>query len=82
MKSDTGPEVKLDIIRKYASAYSRILANQTSPRLHHVYIDAFAGAGIHVSKTTGEHVEGSPAIAVATQPSFKEYHFEWPKMLD
>jgi three-Cys-motif partner protein len=68
-------EVKLDIIREYASAYSRILASQTNPRLHHVYIDAFAGAGIHLSKTTGETIEGSPVIAANAQPSFKEYHF-------
>jgi len=68
-------EVKLDIVRDYATTYSKILANQTKPPLHHVYIDAFAGAGIHLSKATGEEVEGSPIIAVNTRPSFKEYHF-------
>ena len=68
-------EVKLDIIRDYASAYSKILAPQTNPKLHHVYIDAFAGPGVHLSKTSGEKVEGSPAIAANTQPPFKEYHF-------
>jgi hypothetical protein len=40
-------EIKLDIVKDYASAYSRILAAQTKPALHHVYIDAFAGAGGH-----------------------------------
>jgi three-Cys-motif partner protein len=68
-------EIKLDIIREYATAYSTILAAQQRPRFHHVYIDAFAGAGIHLSKTTGEEVEGSPVIAAGTQPPFKEYHF-------
>ncbi len=68
-------EIKLDIIREYASAYSKILASQTKPRLNHAYIDAFAGAGVHLSRTTGEEVEGSPAIAVRTEPPFKEYHF-------
>jgi hypothetical protein len=34
-------EIKLDIIREYASAYSRILTAQ--PGLHHAYIDGFAG---------------------------------------
>jgi len=68
-------EVKLDIIRRYASAYSTILSAQTSPPFHHVYIDAFAGAGQHVLKDSGATVEGSPLIAVTTQPPFKEYHF-------
>jgi three-Cys-motif partner protein len=68
-------EVKLDIIRDYAKAYSTILAAQEKPRFHHVYIDAFAGAGVHLSRTTGEQIEGSPLIAVNTQPPFKEYHF-------
>jgi three-Cys-motif partner protein len=49
-------EIKLDIVKDYASAYSRILAAQTKPSLHHVYIDAFAGAGVHISKTTREYI--------------------------
>src|SRR5438876_7413855 len=68
-------EIKLDIIREYAKAYSTILAAQRNPSFDHVYIDAFAGAGIHISKTTGEVIEGSPLIAVSTEPPFKEYHF-------
>jgi three-Cys-motif partner protein len=68
-------EIKLDIIRDYARAYSTILAAQDNPPFHHVYIDAFAGAGVHVSKTTGGEVEGSPVIAVNADPPFKEYHF-------
>ena len=67
-------EIKLDIIRDYAAAYSTILHAQTRPRLHHVYIDAFAGAGMHVSKETGEFVLGSPLNALQIQPPFREYH--------
>ncbi len=67
-------EVKLDIIRQYAKAYSTILTAQQQPSLHHVYIDAFAGAGVHVSKTSGSEVAGSPLIAVNTDPPFREYH--------
>src|SRR5208282_4986307 len=59
----------------YAKAYSTILSAQARPRLHHVYIDAFAGAGVHISKTTGDEVPGSPAIAIHTDPPFREYHF-------
>jgi three-Cys-motif partner protein len=68
-------EVKLDIIRDYAKAYSTILAAQDWPRLYHVYIDAFAGAGVHLSKTREGEIRGSPRIAVATEPPFREYHF-------
>src|SRR5437870_878445 len=68
-------EVKLDIIREYAKAYSTNLSAQARPALYHAYIDAFAGAGVHVSKTTGDEVEGSPLIALNTQPPFREYHF-------
>lgn len=68
-------ELKLEIIKKYAAAYSAILSAQTSPRLKHLYIDAFAGAGIHLSKATGEFVPGSPLNALQVTPPFFEYHF-------
>lgn len=67
-------EVKLDIIKEYAAAYSTILSAQTKPSLHHVYIDAFAGAGVHISKTTGEFILGSPVNALNVKPPFREYH--------
>jgi three-Cys-motif partner protein len=67
-------EVKLDILKDYASAYSRILASQTSIS-RHLYIDAFAGAGIHVSKATGEFVAGSPFNAMLVNPPFSEMHW-------
>jgi hypothetical protein len=56
-------------------AYSKILSSQKSPELYHVYIDAFAGAGIHVSKSTGGFISGSPVNALSVDPPFKEYHF-------
>ena len=42
-------EVKLDIIKDYARAYSTILAKQPWCK-GHFYIDAFAGAGMHISR--------------------------------
>ena len=74
---DIGPwsEVKLDIIREYASAYSTILARQTKPPSYHLYIDAFAGSGVHVSRTAGGFVPGSPLNALLVEPPFREYHF-------
>lgn len=74
---EIGPwsEVKLDIVREYAGTYSQILSAQKKPRLHHVYIDAFAGAGVHVSRSTKEFVPGSPLNALNVNPPFAEYHF-------
>jgi three-Cys-motif partner protein len=68
-------EIKLDIIKDYAAAYSRILSSQKKPRLYHIYIDAFAGAGKHISKKTGTFVLGSPMNALLIKPPFQEYHF-------
>ncbi len=72
---DIGPwsEVKLSIVSEYAGAYSRILSKQSG--LQHAYIDAFAGAGIHSSRATGNLVAGSPTLALQIQPPFTAYHF-------
>lgn len=67
-------EVKLAIVRDYAAAYSQILAAQTNPCFEHVYVDAFAGPGVHVSKQTGRFVPGSPLNALWIEPRFSEYH--------
>ena len=68
-------EIKLDIIKEYATAYSKILSAQKTPSLNHIYIDAFAGAGLHKSKSTGKFVPGSPTNALLVKPPFREYHF-------
>jgi three-Cys-motif partner protein len=71
-------EVKLAIVKEYASAYARIMDAQRReriPSLRWFYIDAYAGSGHHVSKTSGDLVEGSPLIALNTSPPFYEYHF-------
>jgi three-Cys-motif partner protein len=69
-------EVKLEIIKRYAVEYSRILTSQSKKwGFHHIYIDGFAGGGFNISRKTGEKVPGSPMIALETVPPFKEYHF-------
>jgi three-Cys-motif partner protein len=68
-------EIKLEIIEKYALSYSKILSSRKNPSFHHVYIDAFAGSGTHISRTTGEAVRGSPLRALDISPPFKEYYF-------
>ena len=67
-------EIKLEILKKYAAAYSQILAAQRDPSLFHVYVDAFAGAGLHLSKATGQFVRGSPLNALEVQPPFREFN--------
>ena len=66
-------EVKLDIIRDYASEYSKILSKQT--QIDHSYIEGFAGAGIHISKSSGKNISGSPVNALNINPPFKKYYF-------
>ncbi len=68
-------EIKLEIIREYALQYSIILAGQKNPELYHVYIDAFAGSGKHISRKTKNFISGSPQIALDIKPPFKEYYF-------
>lgn len=68
-------ELKLEILDKYAHAYSTILSGQTDPKLYHVYIDGFSGSGFHISKKTGKLIEGSPIKALSVDPPFREYFF-------
>jgi three-Cys-motif partner protein len=64
-------EIKLEIVKKYAQAYSTILAEKN---LSHVYIDGFAGPGLHLAKKTGQVVPGSPLNALDVKPRFDEYY--------
>ncbi len=65
-------EIKLRILREYSAAYSAILSKQSDID-HYAYIDGFAGAGAHISKTSGSEIEGSPAIALSQE--YTHYHF-------
>jgi len=65
-------EIKLQILRDYSAAYSKILRKQGAIR-HYAYIDGFAGAGSHISKTSRSEIEGSPAIALSQE--YTHYHF-------
>ena len=67
-------EIKHDIIKRYATEYSKIMAKQTVIQ-EHAYIDAFSGAGEHISKTTGQLVPGSPLHALQIEPPFKHFYF-------
>jgi three-Cys-motif partner protein len=60
-------EVKLDIVKEYAKAYTTILSKG---RLKFFYIDGFAGSGVHLSKSSNEFVLGSPLNALNIRPPF------------
>ncbi len=63
-------EVKLEIIKRYGSEYSKILTTQG---FNHAYIDAFAGGGHHVARSTKELIPGSPLNALSIEPPFNEF---------
>ena len=65
-------QIKLSILEEYAKPYNQILR---SKKLKTVYIDAFAGAGHHLAKGSGEIIKGSPMRALSVQPPFDLLHF-------
>src|SRR5260370_23917799 len=65
-------ELKLEILTKYAGAYTTILR---SKKLRPIYIDGFAGAGQLISKQSKELISGSPLKALSVDPPFEEFHF-------
>ncbi|WP_426434219.1 three-Cys-motif partner protein TcmP [Bradyrhizobium genosp. P] len=66
-------ELKLEIVEKYGSAYTSAFANQKG--LKKLYVDAFSGAGVHISKRSGGPIDGSPARALKTTPPFDGFFF-------
>lgn len=70
-------EIKLEIIEAYAREYTKIFQaeRQREAGFRAIYVDAFAGAGYHTSRTTGEPIVGSPNRALSVRPGFHEFHF-------
>jgi three-Cys-motif partner protein len=68
-------ELKLEIVEKYGAAYTTAFSGQKGRRLAKYYIDAFSGAGVHLSKETGAQIEGSPARALNVRPPFDHFYF-------
>lgn len=66
-------EIKLEILQKYGSAYTRAFG-KISP-LKKFYVDAFSGAGFHLSKVTRQKIEGSPSRALQIKPPFDHFYF-------
>lgn len=70
-------ELKLEIIERYASEYTKILTSQQAKglRLDFWYIDAFSSCGISVSKKTGEEIYGSALRSLNLEHPFRRYVF-------
>jgi three-Cys-motif partner protein len=66
-------ELKLEIVEKYGAAYTQAFANH--PGLKKYYVDAFSGAGVHMSRKSGDKIEGSPARALRITPPFDRFFF-------
>lgn len=65
---------KLSLLKKYLSAYVKILSNQSWCKGYE-YIDAFAGTGKPKTRDEQSYVDGSPRIALSLSPPFTQYHF-------
>lgn len=65
---------KLNLLKKYLSAYVKILSNQAWCKGYE-YIDAFAGTGKPKTKDEQVYIDGSPRIALSLSPPFTQYHF-------
>ena len=65
--------LKLEILEKYGSAYTKAFANYS--RIKKYYIDGFSGAGAHIVKKTNEQIEGSPPRALRITPPFDGFFF-------
>jgi hypothetical protein len=51
-------ELTLEIVEDYGAAYTKAFSNQNG--IKQFYIDAFSGAGVHVSKRTQGRSKGVP----------------------
>jgi three-Cys-motif partner protein len=67
-------ELKLEIVEKYGAAYTAAFSGK-GRGLKKYYIDAFSGPGVHLSRDTGQEIEGSPARALKVRPSFDHFYF-------
>lgn len=66
-------EAKLELLGRYLDAFTTATSLKASER---IYLDAFAGEGRGVSRTTGEEFESSPRIALSIQnPPFTRLRF-------
>ena len=68
-------EQKLQLLKKYLSAYTRIMRAQTWCSRGYHYIDAFAGTGRPRARDEEKYIDGSPRVALTIEHPFDSYTF-------
>lgn len=67
---------KLELLGKYLGAYATIMQAQKATWLRSfAYVDAFANVGAFQDPESSELVDGSPLVALRSEPPFDEYWF-------
>ena len=66
------PALKLEIIRRYAAAYSHVMSRQAGLAYH--YIEGFAGADVRLEPLNGGLVAGHALNALHVQPPFRHHY--------
>jgi len=68
---------KLEMLREYLAAYTSILTTEKNRKwcsgCH--YVDAFAGSVAPIYKDSDDIINGSPLVALTTEPQFKSFTF-------
>jgi three-Cys-motif partner protein len=67
-------EDKLELLKKYLEAYTRIMKGQEWCTGYH-YIDAFAGTGKPRARDEERYIDGSPRVALSIRWPFHRYIF-------
>jgi three-Cys-motif partner protein len=67
-------QIKLDIVKKYATAFSKITVALKNPSFEPVYIDAISSAGVHMSRGARTFIPGSPVNILLITPGFYRYY--------
>jgi three-Cys-motif partner protein len=66
------PELKLEIVRRYASAWSKVMSRQ--PGLTHFYVEGFAGPLARAARPGDRFEPGNPFNALLVTPPFRHHY--------
>lgn len=67
-------QIKLDLVQKYAAAYSRIINALKQPSFAPVFIDGISIPAVHMSRGPNTYVAGSPVNVLLIMPEFYRYY--------
>ncbi len=67
-------QIKLDFVKKYAAAYTRIISALKQPSFAPVFIDGVSIAAVHMSRGSRSYIAGSPVNILLITPEFYRYY--------